>query len=102
MEADVAGKVWVITGFENSASVYDHRLPIDSLSEAEVLTLLQRLASRHLTPKEIISASLRRDAQGYSSLLEPMPDHGGRYSVAVGNVCRYTASVEDDRDAEGT
>jgi hypothetical protein len=96
MEADVAGKVWVITGFESSASVYDHRLPIDSLSESEVLTLLQRLASRHLTPEEIISASLRKGAPGYSSLLEPVPDHGGRYAVSVGNICRYTASVDDD------
>ena len=96
MEDDVSGKVWKITGFESSVSVCDHKLPVDSLLEAEVLTLLQRLASRHLTPEEVVAASLRTGTPGYSNLLEPVPAHGGKYAISVGNLCRYTASVDDE------
>ena len=87
-------KAWLITGSESTESVYKHRIPVDALSEAEVLLLLQRLASRHLTPDEVVSSSLRENAPGYTPLLQPMADRGGRYILRVGNDHCYTATVE--------
>ena len=88
-------KVWVITGFESTESVYKHQLPLASLSEAEVVTLLQRLAARHLTPDEVVSASVREDTPGYTNLLEVMPDRGGKYALSVGHHHHYTATIEE-------
>lgn len=87
-------EVWLISGFESTESVYKHRIPLGFLSEAEVLLLLQRLASRHLSPDEVVSSSLREDAPGYTPLLEPMADRGGKYILRVGNDQWYTATVE--------
>ncbi|WP_309086639.1 hypothetical protein [Chelativorans sp.] len=85
---------WVITGLKSTESVYKHRIPVDSLSEAEVVLLLQRLASRHLTPDEVVSSSLREDTPGYTPLLKPTDDRGGKYILRVGTDHCYTATIE--------
>jgi hypothetical protein len=48
-------------------------LPLGSLSEGEMTSLLQRLAAQHLTSDEIVNASLRRNAKSYAPLLEASP-----------------------------
>jgi hypothetical protein len=88
-------RFWVITGHESTASAYQHRIPENSMTEAEVIALLQRLASRHLDIEEVISSSLRTDAPRYSKLLEPVVSRGGKYVIAIGNHFHYTAAIED-------
>jgi hypothetical protein len=66
------------------------------LSAEEIATMLQRLASRHLTDSEIVAASLRRKSKGYSSLLDPRIDKAAEkgVTVTVGSDPYYVAIQE--------
>src|SRR3954468_14147872 len=61
-------QTWIIEGYDGQSRAFQERAP-GSLSEAEITTILQRLAARDLSPREVISASLRSDRR--TSLLEP-------------------------------
>jgi len=69
-----------------------------SLGRGGLSTLLQRLASRHLSDREIVAASLKKNARGYSGLLDvskPHPDDR-RYIWSAGDNPYYTATAVDD------
>ncbi len=58
--------------------------------------LLQRLASRHLTDNEVVSASLRKNADAYANHLEVQRNYGGKYALmTTGRVHYYSVIVED-------
>ena len=56
MEAH-AEKVWKIVGYDGTKKFFERVLPLGSLSEGEMTSLLQRLAAQHLTSDEIVPRS---------------------------------------------
>ena len=54
---------WVIQGYKSTQKVCETDLPLGSLSENEMVILLQRLACRHLSEDEIVEASLRKSSK---------------------------------------
>jgi hypothetical protein len=95
MEAH-AEKVWKIVGYDGTKKFFERVLPLGSLSEGEMTSLLQRLAAQHLTSDEIVNASLRRNAKSYAPLLEPQQEARpppSRFSITVGLSPNYVASV---------
>ncbi len=90
---------WIITGYDGSAKTFRRVLPHGSLSDAEIEILLQRLASRHLGPDEIVGASLRKSARGYRSDLEVVRNRGGRFGfMTTGSSWFYTATISDSSE----
>ncbi len=60
---------WKIQKAEGSDVTHLATLP-GHMSVAEVETTLQRLVCRHLSEKEVVAASLRKEMGGHSNLLE--------------------------------
>jgi len=92
----MGSRSWVIVGYDSTKQVYERRLPEGSLSEAEVITMLQRLASRHLTDDEVVSASLRKNASAHRSDFEVLRNGGGRYALMTTGNPHYIASIDED------
>jgi hypothetical protein len=89
-------KFWKIVGYDGAQKLFERVLPLGSLSETEMTTMLQRLAAAHLRPDEIVNASLRRSAKSYAPLLEPQQEGSppaNRFSITVGLSPNYVASV---------
>ena len=85
---------WKIEGSDGLNKTFETRLPAGSLSEREIIVLLQRLSARHLDEDEIVSSSLRRNATGYTRHLESQIDQGGRPTIRVGGSGPfYVASI---------
>jgi hypothetical protein len=94
LEETLAGRAWIVEGYENNKKVYETVLPM--LSEPEVIALLQRLQSRHLNADEIVSSSMRKNSKGYASHLEINKNQGGKYSLmTTGTGHWYTATIRD-------
>ncbi len=89
---------WKIEGSDGLNKTFETRLPAGSLSEREIIVLLQRLSARHLDEDEIVSSSLRRNATGYTRHLESQIDQGGRRpTITVGdNPCYVASTWQDD------
>lgn len=62
-------KHWKIVGVDNLQPFFEQLVPIRQISDKGVVDLLKRLASRHLTPEEVIDCSRRKDAVGHRDLL---------------------------------
>ena len=62
-------KIWQIRGFDGANQIFEGEMP-GQMTESEISTTLQRLAARHLSEAEIVSASLRKRAPSYVPLLE--------------------------------
>jgi hypothetical protein len=63
------------------------------MSEEEIVTIVQRLACKHLSEAEIVAASLRKNKR--TSLLEPLigrPPQGLRTVISIGHGIEYRAS----------
>jgi hypothetical protein len=98
-------KFWKIVGHDGTDKLFEHTLPLGSLSEAEMTTLLQRLTASHLTLDEIVNASLRRNAKSYVPFLEPRQEskpRAKRFAIAVGDSPNYIASVWDADELEAS
>jgi len=88
-------RVWKIRGYDGDKQVFEQSIPAGSLTDQEMIALLQRLASRHLSDGDVIASSLKKNASGYAPLLEVRRHH---WTFATeGQPFRYTAAVEDDR-----
>lgn len=88
-------KVWKIRGFSGQQLTFEREIPEGSLSEPEVITLLQRLQARHLTEGEIVSASLRKGSAAYRHDFEIQRNQSGKYILMTnGSGVHYTATVE--------
>ncbi len=78
---------WVIRGYDGVEQIFEHPVPGPELSELAVTTILQRLASRHLTHDEIVAASLphgHAHAAGPLDITREGTGHGRRLST-IGN-----------------
>lgn len=64
-----------------------------SLSEPEICTMLQRLASQNLSDEEVIDASLRKNDPKYVPHLERV---GRGKPISYGGGIHYTAELEDN------
>ncbi|MDP2620299.1 MAG: hypothetical protein Q8P46_08990 [Hyphomicrobiales bacterium] len=84
-------KVWRVQGFNSSEKIFERDMPGD-LSEAEISTVLQRLVCRHLSPDEIIRASLRKGDPDYIVHLERM---GTGRPIEFGYDPHYTAELKE-------
>jgi len=62
-------RTWKITGYDGSRKIFSGEVP-GILTDEEVGRMLQRLVARHLTEREVVAASLRRNFAGYTALLE--------------------------------
>lgn len=62
-------KHWKIQGVEGLKVFYEATIPFRHMTENQIEVMLQRLASRHLTPDEIIACSTRRNSEGHRDLL---------------------------------
>lgn len=83
---------WVIEITKGFDTVYRKRLA-GNLSNQEVATILQRLASRHLSPMEVIAASIRKPNR--TTLLETSvvsPPQGKRFMIWLPAFPDYRAS----------
>jgi hypothetical protein len=89
----IAGRpLWKIAGYDSTTQIYEGEVP-GILTEGEIATTLQRLAARHLSPGEVVAASLRKNLKGYAPLLECNIDRAGKKgtSVMVGDDPHYIA-----------
>jgi hypothetical protein len=93
-------KVWKISGHDGPQQIFEKTLPESSLSEGQMITLLQRLVARSLSPDEIVRASLRLNSKEYSPLLEPRigarKSSSDRFTIMVGTDPHYMASIWDE------
>lgn len=83
---------WVIDITKGFDTVFRRRLA-GNLSNQEVATILQRLASRDLSPREVIAASIRKPNR--AALLEVRvdgPPHGKRTMIWLPAFPDYKAS----------
>ncbi len=89
-------RIWRIYGYDGDRAVFTRTVPKRSLSEREMIRLLQRLTSRHLTDDEVVSSSLRKNADDYASHLEVQQNHGEKYALmTTGSGHYYSVIVED-------
>jgi hypothetical protein len=65
---------WKVEGVNSTTTFYEAILP-GNLNDDEITTIIQRLASKHLTEDEIIGASLRKNRR--TALLEPLRGRAG-------------------------
>ena len=85
-----------ICGHKGLQLVFEKKIPLGSLSESEVETMLQRLQARHLTDCEVVGASLRKGVAGYRHDLEIHRDRRGSFALmTTGTAFHYTATVEE-------
>ena len=88
-----SNRYWKIEGYDGFNKTFEKVLPEGSLSESEIVVLLQRLYARHLDEDEIVSSSLRRNARSYAPHLEPQCGQGRRRTISVGSSPSYVASI---------
>jgi len=84
---------WKIQEYKCGKLVGSQTMAGAMFSESEMIVLLQRLASKQLPKHEIVSASLKRGAAGYSLVLEP---------VVVSTVDGLTIRLGDDPEFVAT
>jgi hypothetical protein len=93
-------RYWVIDITKGFDTVFRKRLP-GNLSNQEVTTILQRLASRKLSPEEVIAASIRKPNR--TTLLEVRvdgPPHGKRTMIWLPAFLDYKASYWREDELE--
>ncbi len=92
--------VWKIRGFDGLQIVFERTIAQNSLSDAEAIAMLQRLQARHLSDREIVSASLRQGTAGYRHDFEVQKNHEGSYGFITTNAGQhYAATIEEAEDA---
>ena len=88
-----AKQYWKIACYDGAEQTFETFLPAGSLSENQIVTLLQRLAAMHLNEDEIVSSSLRRNAPGYRPLLEPQRERGEHPAISIYAGRDYVARI---------
>lgn len=90
----MAGKHWRIDGFDGTQKIFSCVVSI-ALGDAEIKSLLKRLASKHLACDEIVGASLRRNMKGYRANLEVKAIGEKRHGWMTDGNPHYVASVRE-------
>ena len=84
---------WRITGYLDQEVVFERSVS-GALSERQLEQILMRLACRHLSDSEVVSASLRKESQGPINHLDAHRMNGRR-GFMIGHRGRYTARYEE-------
>ena len=84
--------VWKIQGWDSTEKIFEIDAP-GNLERSEVVRILQRLACQHLSPREIVGASVRSNHRIRNNLLQPIGQSGG--SVHIGQNPYYIAFKQD-------
>ena len=87
---------WRIYGYDGNRAVFTRTVPKRSFSEPEMVRLLQRLASRHLTDDEVVSASLRKNADAHATHLEVQRNYDGKYALMTARSGHYYSAIVED------
>ena len=90
---------WRIEGIDGTTTFYEAVLP-GNLNDDEITTIIQRLASKHLSEDEIIGASLRKNRR--TALLEPLRSRGSpnsRHTISIDHGIGYVASYRRPDEA---
>ena len=90
-------RVLTVEGTGKSGRIYLAEVKLGTLTEKGIVRMLQRLVASHLTPAEIIAASLPQNATGYRPLLEPKITAS---EIRVGIMPYYVATVTPS-DSDG-
>ena len=91
------GKQWRIEGVDGTTEIFSRSVP--NVEEAEMRTILQRLACRHLTEDEIVSASLRRNMKDYRDDLVIRRMGGKCFGLMTTGTPCYIASLQEAHDS---
>ena len=92
-------QIWKITGYDGDRLLYEQKIPLGTMSEPKMTTLLQRLAARHLDFDEVIDSSLRKSAEGRPNHFEVREISGRKRGLeTLGTGHHYTATIEEDED----
>ena len=78
-------KRWRIEGYDGDRKFLQNTIGYDGVRESDIVAMLQRLTSKHLSDAEVIDASLPKGMVGHSSSLEPQIDRSGRLTIMVGS-----------------
>lgn len=94
------GRRWVITATDYDDEIEKFSVATSLITEAGIIALLQRLASRHLTTGEVLHASMKKTKIAYMELLEPTKKNKPRrtISVGVGSCPKYVAAIFEDHE----
>jgi hypothetical protein len=84
-------RIWHIEGYDGGALTFECSMP-GNMSNREIEIVLQRLAARHLSENEVVSASLRRNAKNRSPLLDRI---GNGFPIMYGENPYYIATPKD-------
>ena len=84
-------KVWRIRGWDGEDVIFECEMP-GQMSETEISVTLQLLASRHLSERQVVNASLRKNILGYVRLLQRV---GKGPPITYGENPYYTADFKD-------
>ena len=90
---------WLIQGYKSTQKIYETDLPLASLSESEMIVLLQRLACRHLSEDEIVDASVRKSAKRHNPIPLTIERESTRerFSMSIGhNPYYYIAGTQPE------
>ncbi|MEQ1648824.1 MAG: hypothetical protein ABL898_09590 [Hyphomicrobiaceae bacterium] len=91
----MADTVWKVVGYDSTTQIFSRTISSGLLSVPEMKTLLQRLASTHLSADEILQASLRKNAKCYAAHLEITVSHsrGLPMLLTQGTDVHYVATI---------
>jgi hypothetical protein len=90
---------WRIEGVKGKTTIFRRTLPGD-IERDQIVTILQRLACKHLTRNGILSASLRNNPPNLVPNSTDPPD-GKRLVIWVSGSVDYIASFLQEDELEG-
>jgi hypothetical protein len=85
-------RTWIIEGFDGTKCLFQQTLSEKFLPDAQIIALLQRLLSRHLTAKDIIDGSTTLRDPFHNPIFAPRRKIvDGGVSITVGETPYYVA-----------
>ena len=93
------GTCWKIAGYANGKIFFERTLPYHHLTSGQASGLIQRLAARHLSPEDIVTASQKMGTSGRTDHLEVRCISGRPLRLTTAGDPYFTASVEACPDA---
>lgn len=66
----MSDRFWTIVGYDAGLKSFEQTISVNSISESEVKTLLQRLVARGMTEDEVVTASIGSERKSLLELQE--------------------------------
>lgn len=92
------GQRWVVIRYYDDIETEKFSVGTGLITDAGVVTLLQRLFSRDLTCGQILHGSMRKSVPAYMEVLEVDKESEPRKSMSIGANPRYVASLYEDHE----